>query len=794
MDPDEAFVLASEVTVVAVGDLDPVLQAQIDAEDGDFAITKEHSRRTTRLIDRAGAELLEEFRAASSIPDALQRYSARTGRVPMDVLNQSFDLLARMVKDEFLMPAAARSVSAMGAVESAGGWQPLEPLRQLDDTEVFLVRGPDGGRGVLKRVSPRAEAWVHVALRNEAIALHQLAGNGAPELLEEGVDAETPYLVVAWRPGLTSELAAAHVRRPWLSETRAPLAVMCTSVLTRYAELHEHGFLHGDVQPTNVLLDPGTGDASLVDFGLAVRVGEQQPSRLRGGVATFITPEWAGSALRGEHPPTPTPASEQYAVAALVYRLLAGHDYLERRLDPDAWHRAVCTEPPRAFVRHGIPPWPEIEAVLHRALSKDPAARYASVAELRDAFADAAQRSLVGPGRPSTAQPWTPPGLVDAAIGRLAEDAEVRRPLPRPTASVNLGAAGIASFLLRASGLTERGDLLAAADLWIERAKRDAVTSYDDAFADPSRGLDEDTVGRASLYHSPVGVHLVDAQIALALDQRSRASEAIGRLVTASERSDPRADVVTGAAGRLIAFATLLETAAAVGVDDERDRLRALGDKTTGALLDPLDGVEEAVPGTGEPFLGVAHGWAGVAYALLRYLRAAGEPVPESVRGLLRALAGEAQRDAGAVSWSIGSMNEGLEAGWCHGTTGHTLLWSEVHSTEALPDVDALELALAAGEHVWRHPSPGAGQLCCGAAGQGYAFLALSRLTGDGVHVGRARDRLDHAVGFVGTRGMLPNSLYKGDLGVALLELEIAEPYLAAMPMFEPERWGAVAR
>ena len=37
---------------------------------------------------------------------------------------------------------------------------------------------------------------------------------------------------------------------------------------------------------------------------------------------------------------------------------------------------------------------------------------------------------------------------------------------------------------------------------------------------------------------------------------------------------------------------------------------------------------------------------------------------------------------------------------------------------------------------------------------------------------------------------MSPDSLYKGDLGVALLETELAEPFLASMPMFEPERWA----
>jgi eukaryotic-like serine/threonine-protein kinase len=81
------------------------------------------------------------------------------------------------------------------------------------------------------------------------------------------------------------------------------------------------------------------------------------------------------------------------------------------------------------------------------------------------------------------------------------------------------------------------------------------------------------------------------------------------------------------------------------------------------------------------------------------------------------------------------------------------------------------------------------GHLCCGTAGQAYAFLSLHRLTGEGVQVDRARSMLDRAITFIGSQAMTQNSLYKGDVGVAILEAELQEPLMSAMPMFESEGW-----
>lgn len=154
---------------------------------------------------------------------------------------------------------------------------------------------------------------------------------------------------------------------------------------------------------------------------------------------------------------------------------------------------------------------------------------------------------------------------------------------------------------------------------------------------------------------------------------------------------------------------------------------------------------------------------------------------------MLRALREGARLGDGQAWWPLGGHNVDVWTGWCHGSSGYVLLWT--YAQRFFADQELAPLAVMAGEHAWAQRPADTGHLCCGSAGQGYAFLALHRLTGDGAYVDRARQRLDHAVGFVGTRAMSPDSLYKGDLGVALLEVELSDPFLAAMPLFEPEGW-----
>lgn len=164
--------------------------------------------------------------------------------------------------------------------------------------------------------------------------------------------------------------------------------------------VHEHGILHRDVKPDNVMFDQ-RGTLKVTDFGIARDdpVGATALNLTHAGAffgtPAYVSPEQAGHAL-GEGWPSITAATDQYSLAAILYELLSG------LLTHDASGGAValCTrrmnEPARPL-RSLVPSLaPEVEAVVLRALSRQPADRYPSTEAFAVALAVAA-RTALGP-------------------------------------------------------------------------------------------------------------------------------------------------------------------------------------------------------------------------------------------------------------------------------------------------------------------------------------------------------------------------------------------------------------
>jgi serine/threonine-protein kinase len=118
-------------------------------------------------------------------------------------------------------------------------------------------------------------------------------------------------------------------------------------------------------------------------------------------------PEYARALLAGSLPPPATPASDQYSVAALVYTLLSGRHYLDFSYGREEMLRQVSEQTPIPLAGRGLSTAGALNAVLMRALEKDPAARFPNMTEMASAFRDAT-RSLSQPARDSLAvQPDT---------------------------------------------------------------------------------------------------------------------------------------------------------------------------------------------------------------------------------------------------------------------------------------------------------------------------------------------------------------------------------------------------
>jgi|CXWL01.1.fsa_nt_gi serine/threonine-protein kinase len=848
------LVLAKDVILTPLVDLDPETRAGIDGADDDVAVSRPASRQPSVVVDAEAAALLGLFREPRTVADAVIHFSRPRQLDPDEVLTGAYPLVTRFFSNRVLEAAdggsAEEGTKAIAEGSEIGPWRVVRTVTRLDDVEVVQARDATGRVAALK-VARSADGMAGRTLASEAAILEHLAA-AAPDLAPEpwgrGLVGECAYLALAWCPGVDLTTAAAEARGAGPAAVTALLA----SVARAYARLHEAEVCHGDVHPRNLLVD-GEGGVKLIDFGLGSGSFEESagteagrdtasgpghrplgapspPSTVgRGGVGFYFEPEYAAAILAGNRPPAASPAGERYSLGALLYEAATGKPYLDFRLGRDELLGQIVSAPPLAFSARGVAPWPALEAVLALALAKDPAERFASTAELADSLAavipgerERRPESRPASRRPGQARPLpeskeslgAAAGLVPAGVGgvcrefrdslsvppefpdeplhrfvdafteELAEDgAWMRAGLVAPAASINYGAAGLALGLLRIA--EARGDvcLLARAEAWLERAE--ALAGTEEGFFNPAIEITREVVGESSPYHSPAGVAAVRARFARAVGDRAGQAAAVRAFVELSERPPAGDDLTLGRSATVLGAAFVLDAlpkGAAEGA-----AVLALGRCRLGEVWAHLDG-EPEIADSALDNLGIAHGWAGFAYAALHWHRASGDPLPGDFGSRLNQLAALAEPSGRGLEWRWKLRGERLQMpGWCNGSAGHALLWSLAH--RLIGEARFLDLAVGAGWNAWEASRSTLTTLCCGLAGRGYALLALHRATGEAAWLERARELARIGVAQAGRDPEYRYSLWKGDLGLATLVVDLDRPSEAAMPWFEDEGW-----
>lgn len=149
---------------------------------------------------------------------------------------------------------------------------------------------------------------------------------------------------------------------------------------------HEHQMIHLDVKPSNFLLrgnrkNPNRPTLLLADFGIARSSATASSSSrtIRGTPSAMAPEQWSS---------TPVFASDQYALAVMIYELLAGRPPFVGGMEQLMYqHFSTQPTPPSTF-NPQVPPG--IDAVLLRALAKKPEDRYPSISAFAMAFEQAA--------------------------------------------------------------------------------------------------------------------------------------------------------------------------------------------------------------------------------------------------------------------------------------------------------------------------------------------------------------------------------------------------------------------
>ena len=235
--------------------------------------------------------------------------------------------------------------------------------------------------------------------RDERQILAALDHPSIVRLLDGGsTERGTPYLVLEYVEGVPiTRYAREHTLG--VRERLELLLPVCAAV--QYA--HQQLVVHRDIKPSNVIV--GDQGPKLLDFGIAKLLDPgadaDREAKTRTGMA-LLTPEYASpEQARGELVST---ATDVYSLGAVLYELLADKPPHEATQSPLAALREICeVEPPRPSTvcpperRAAIAG--DLDTIVAKALSKEPAQRYATVAQL----ADDVRRHL--DGQPIAARP-----------------------------------------------------------------------------------------------------------------------------------------------------------------------------------------------------------------------------------------------------------------------------------------------------------------------------------------------------------------------------------------------------
>ncbi len=323
---EELYHSAREHGVGVLADTDPELRRDVErllAQDSDG-----------KFLDRPAVELLEEFTATGRAPGGPLGFAGQTvshynileeiGAGGMGVVYKALDTrLDRLVALKFLPPHLSHDNELRGRLSDEA-----RAASALDHPNIVVIH----------EIAETLGGDVFIAMTfHEGVTLREKTASGMP--VQEALQ-------------------------------------IARQIASGLAKAHEHNIFHRDIKPSNVIVAKD-GIARIIDFGLArssdAMAPVDGPAR---GTPLYMSPEQAsGKAVDFR--------TDLWSLGTVLYEMLAGKPAFRGDTQLEVMHAVVHDDPPGLReIRPDLPA--EIEAIVLRALQKDPAKRYQSAAKMAD--------------------------------------------------------------------------------------------------------------------------------------------------------------------------------------------------------------------------------------------------------------------------------------------------------------------------------------------------------------------------------------------------------------------------
>lgn len=232
---------------------------------------------------------------------------------------------------------------------------------------------------VIKVLPPEVAAAISLdRFKQEIEVASRLQHPSIVSVLSSGATEGLPYYTM---PLVEGQSLQARIARYGALPIRDAVRIL-RDILSAFANAHEHGIVHRDMKPDNVLL--GKTGWQVTDFGIAMALAASSPPGsfvtslgVALGSPAYMAPEQVAADPSLDH------RADIYAVGAIAYEMISGSSLFPGR-SPQATMVAHAIERPKPLEVKQLSAPDGLAALIMRAIEKDPAARPQSANEMLD--------------------------------------------------------------------------------------------------------------------------------------------------------------------------------------------------------------------------------------------------------------------------------------------------------------------------------------------------------------------------------------------------------------------------